>query len=404
MDTLTHSLVGLCLGHSFSFKEKQKQREAVFAGILASNIPDLDILYTSITGFGQLGYLVHHRGHTHTLIALPVLALLACFVSSLLTGGRGRWSTPIFMISLSAVFLHLAMDFLNSYGVHPFWPLDNTWIYGDSLFIIEPSIWFALLAYATWSSQYVWSKLIWSFISIAAFAIMWFFAPISLGMKSIMTLIFVGMQAYQAREKGSLKFAWSSLGSLALIFVMCSVWAERRLKQHIELDFPQERVIQLARSPLPGNPFCWRNILVTEMDPQLYIARLGVQSLLPGWMSCELNYDRWAHPKVKRLQPPIESSKGPGEIFWEMEYMDSASELRSLFIENCRANAALRFYRAASWLEDGEQMWMEDLRYMGEGKRSFSAVEISGDECPAFVPDWTPPLEEVLKTPNLLLE
>ncbi len=39
--------------------------------------------------------------------------------------------------------LHIAMDFTNNYGVHPFWPVDNRWFYGDSVFIIEPLFWAA---------------------------------------------------------------------------------------------------------------------------------------------------------------------------------------------------------------------------------------------------------------------
>jgi inner membrane protein len=29
-------------------------------------------------------------------------------------------------MSMFGTFLHLAMDFLNSYGVHPYWPVDSS--------------------------------------------------------------------------------------------------------------------------------------------------------------------------------------------------------------------------------------------------------------------------------------
>src|SRR5688500_1596750 len=45
-------------------------------GIVAANAPDVDLLYTRISG-EPLGYLLHHRGHSHTL---PVLALLGILV------------------------------------------------------------------------------------------------------------------------------------------------------------------------------------------------------------------------------------------------------------------------------------------------------------------------------------
>jgi hypothetical protein len=34
--------------------------------------------------------------------------------------------------------------------VHPFWPLDNRWYYGDLIFILEPWIWVAILLVVWW--------------------------------------------------------------------------------------------------------------------------------------------------------------------------------------------------------------------------------------------------------------
>ncbi len=35
------------------------------------------------------------------------------------------------VMAVVGVLLHLGMDALNSYGVHPYWPLNNRWMYGD---------------------------------------------------------------------------------------------------------------------------------------------------------------------------------------------------------------------------------------------------------------------------------
>ncbi len=45
------------------------------AGIVAANAPDVDLLYTGITE-APLGYLLHHRGHSHTLPGLVALGLV----------------------------------------------------------------------------------------------------------------------------------------------------------------------------------------------------------------------------------------------------------------------------------------------------------------------------------------
>lgn len=35
------------------------------------------------------------------------------------------------------------MDSLNSYGVHPYWPVRNRWFCGDAVYIVEPLYWAA---------------------------------------------------------------------------------------------------------------------------------------------------------------------------------------------------------------------------------------------------------------------
>src|SRR5690606_18613423 len=122
--------------------------------IVASNLPDLDMVYAGVTG-GKLGYLLHHRGHTHTFVVAVLLALLlsaGCY-----TWFRRRQTPPrralglLAFSTLGGVGLHIGMDYGNSYGVHPWWPFDNHWYYGDSVFIIEPWLFAALAVPALFS-------------------------------------------------------------------------------------------------------------------------------------------------------------------------------------------------------------------------------------------------------------
>ena len=116
--------------------------------MLSNNIPDFDALYTWITT-KPLGSLLHHRGHTHTLVlALPLglLSLLPVVGWArrrvwALTSLDWRWLVGL---ALAGGLLHIAFDSSNSYGVHPFWPFYDGWFYGDSIFIIEPFLWAAM--------------------------------------------------------------------------------------------------------------------------------------------------------------------------------------------------------------------------------------------------------------------
>lgn len=76
MDNLSHSVVGLAAG-------ELTHRLLLLACWLSSNFPGFDLLFTHLP-LSPLGYLLHHRGHTHTLLhALPQALLIWGLISAL---------------------------------------------------------------------------------------------------------------------------------------------------------------------------------------------------------------------------------------------------------------------------------------------------------------------------------
>ncbi|MFS2020464.1 metal-dependent hydrolase [Massilia sp. CT11-108] len=158
MDNLTHSVVGLGIGalidrsvpaEPASDAQRVRTRLLLTIGCLASNFPDLDLVLTKLLE-APLGYLLHHRGHTHTLLAaLGEVALLLGLVWLLWPAARGLLRTSprarfaALLMACVGMVLHISMDGLNVYGVHPFWPFDARWYYGDLIFIVEPVFWIA---------------------------------------------------------------------------------------------------------------------------------------------------------------------------------------------------------------------------------------------------------------------
>ncbi len=72
MDNVTHSLAGLLLAEAaVRLRERRTNAEppAAFTAItaLAANLPDADLLYSGVGG-DRLAYMLHHRGHTHTVV------------------------------------------------------------------------------------------------------------------------------------------------------------------------------------------------------------------------------------------------------------------------------------------------------------------------------------------------
>ena len=74
MENLTHSLIGATLAELFVPRSASPAKRGLFftVGVVAANLPDADLVYARITA-PPLGYLLHHRGHTHTLIGAAML-------------------------------------------------------------------------------------------------------------------------------------------------------------------------------------------------------------------------------------------------------------------------------------------------------------------------------------------
>jgi inner membrane protein len=48
------------------------------------------------------------------------------------------------LLCYAGVLSHVAMDWLNTYGVRLLMPLSRAWFYGDSIFIVDPWLWLTL--------------------------------------------------------------------------------------------------------------------------------------------------------------------------------------------------------------------------------------------------------------------
>src|SRR5215831_8519072 len=128
MFNTTHTFVGIAIARAGTHKWA---RNAMITAVLASNFPYID----SIAGlWGTATYLDHHRGITHSLIGIPVLAFLLSAIIYFFSGNFGK----TYAIALIAMATHPALDYLNPYGVRPFLPWNTKWYYGDLVFIFDP--------------------------------------------------------------------------------------------------------------------------------------------------------------------------------------------------------------------------------------------------------------------------
>jgi inner membrane protein len=139
VDTLTHALSGALLARATAQKDAPpgSLKRRIAAGFLACASPDLDVI---VSLAGPVAFLENHRGVTHSLVLLPLWALLYSFLlSKILREPRG-WRA-LFGITATTLALHIAGDLITTYGTMILAPFSD-WRAGiGTTFIIDP--WFS---------------------------------------------------------------------------------------------------------------------------------------------------------------------------------------------------------------------------------------------------------------------
>lgn len=138
MDPLTHTATGLFLSR-VGLKRWTPLATPIL--LLAANAPDIDIVTAS---GGSLSYLHYHRHLTHSLLAMPVMALLPVLVVRVAARKPVRWMGA-FWAALLAVACHLLLDLTNVYGVRLLLPFSSQWFRLDLTNVVDLWIWGALL-------------------------------------------------------------------------------------------------------------------------------------------------------------------------------------------------------------------------------------------------------------------
>ncbi|WEK38199.1 MAG: metal-dependent hydrolase [Candidatus Pseudobacter hemicellulosilyticus] len=147
MDSLTHIVVGACIGDAMA--GKQIGKKAMFWGALMQSLPDID--FVASFWMNPVNDLLAHRGFTHSflfiILVTPLIALIA-----------ERWHRP-HDISLKKWLLffgvemavHVLLDGMNAYGTGWLEPFSHhrfafhILFVADPLFSIWPAITFVLL-------------------------------------------------------------------------------------------------------------------------------------------------------------------------------------------------------------------------------------------------------------------
>lgn len=413
MDNLTHSVVGLGIGALIDRSvpaepdagaQRVRTRMLLTLGCLASNFPDLDLVLTRLLE-APLGYLLQHRGHTHTLLgALGEVVLLLGLVWLLWPAARRllraspRARGAALVAAGVGLVLHITMDGLNVYGVHPFWPFDPRWFYGDLIFIVEPVFWiaFGVPLAAMVQGRARRALLLAPLVGIPVAATFAGFLPWG----SLAGLLVLGaVLGWIARRQTAARGRAALVAGLAasVAFIGLQALAMHAARDAVaaavaRLD-PGERLLDTALSAYPANPLCWSFVTVaTAMatDPahgSVHLRR-GLLSVAPG-------IGRVGACPASVAGPATDAAAG---LAWQSEERDSLARLHDLQQNNCHFNAWMRFARAPSIGETTAT----DVRWSPPGSRNFSSIDfadLARTACPHPVPDWGYPRADLLRRP-----
>jgi inner membrane protein len=411
LDNVTHTVIGLLLGEA-ALVVRRARAEAtshsnegraptLLASVLANNAPDIDSAYASFLT-EPLGSLLHHRGHTHTFALVPPLALLAFGVTLAIARARGKAVVAhdrgwLLVIALVGVAVHIGLDAANNYGVHPFWPFYDGWIYGDAVFIIEPLIWAAAIPPLVLSPGPRWLKLALSAVVVIGVGLCWYVDFVPRAMAIAVTLLACVTAAASRRGSPTQRVLVSAGATLAVLvtFAMSGVLAQNLVTSRLPESFPRTVTHDVVLTPMPANPLCWQ-VLVVQTEGERYVARTGMAALVPRWMtSNECPFDIGASPTAPSA--PVAVATTPA-LRWVREFSAPLVELRRLAKENCVFAALLQFSRVPFWTDDRTLGRVAgDLRYDRSPGLDFSDTVLDGVDCPKNLPPWLAPRRELLQ-------
>jgi inner membrane protein len=134
LDTLTHTVIGACVGEAIAGKKLGKQ--AMLWGAITNNLPDIDVL--SYFWLKQPDTFLFHRGITHSILfSTIIIPCLAIFLAKVYKRKHFTWQEGL-LLAGSGLLLHITLDALTAYGTGWFEPFSHYRVSLNTLFIVDP--------------------------------------------------------------------------------------------------------------------------------------------------------------------------------------------------------------------------------------------------------------------------
>lgn len=134
MESISHAIIGIAVA-AVSGQPAEWSNPIYVGAVLGAIAPDLDIVFQA---FGDMVYLRHHRGFSHSI---PGVAIIAGVITTVLAYfmDNTNWMQVLFWTFLGGMS-HTLFDILNSYGAQIFAPWSKKRLTLNLLQIFDPVV------------------------------------------------------------------------------------------------------------------------------------------------------------------------------------------------------------------------------------------------------------------------
>jgi membrane-bound metal-dependent hydrolase YbcI (DUF457 family) len=299
MDTITHGIAGALLAKAvfrgddlFTLRPVSKGRIITWSVMLGSIFPDSDVLREFFSSNPML-IVTWHRSITHSLVCLPIWALLLAALTRWICGWR-KWKCPSFLALCGlwgiGILSHIFLDLVTTFGTMIWSPIAWSRPAWDILFIIDFSFAGILLipqllawTYADGKHLRLRALFLWLIFTPAPYVVSKIAenvgAPTSSNAILILTVLFAALFLLPAVRGWGLRVpyvAWNRIGLiLAAAYLCAATFAHHQALLRTQQFAASENLEAQSIAALPFPPSLWhwdglvlapRGVYETRMD------------------------------------------------------------------------------------------------------------------------------------------